>query len=1518
MDTLYQYDDTTQQIKKVDFDILGNEEIHTMSSIKQGLDAHDLYDNLEPKKGGLLDTRMGPLGYSDYCDTCGFNSDYCPGHPGHIELAENVFNIGYLDYVKKILEVVCIKCSKVLINKNELIVKKLLKTTQGENRLDSIRELSKNISYCDKKNDGCGSPVFKIKKQIKKNIAEIKIIAEIEYDTRDTDNLKGDKGFQPFELTPQIIYVILSNISNMDCEIIGMNPYRSRPEDKIHKFYHIPPPVIRPSVKADFMSNGGTKEDDLTHKLSDIIKKNNDIIKKQDNIGDSKNKYIKDHVHLLQCHIAVFQNKDAVTLDKNDAKTKQFKPLVKRLKGKEGRVRKNLMGKRGDFSARTVVTGYPSCSADEVGVPVRIAKILTFQEIVTENNREILQKLVDTGPNKHPGANIVFQEIKYGKIQKYDAIDLKGRTVQLKIGDIVERHMQNGDPVLFNRQPTLQKQSLLCHRALIIDDETLMTYRLNLSATGPYNADFDGDEMNIFCPQTIQGRIELEEIADIKLQYISPAYSRSSMGITQDGLIGAFTLTHPEMLINYKDAINLMSSTHLNDFSFFSNKKENYTGKELFSLIIPEEIRIKTKYHTIKNGILTDGQLTKNILKAGTRDNLIQLIWNQYNPTKTVEFVNSCQWLVDSFNMYNGFTVGIGDIDINEKTKKEIAIYIASIQSKVDSIITTKENTPSYMDESLYESKIYMELNVIREEVSKIVLNQVKDDNNFKIMLTSGSKGTPANLGQMIGCIGLQVSEGGLVKKKLNRRTLPYFHQDDDRSMARGMIVNSYYQGLSWTEFIFHIGGGRENMIDKAIKTAETGYLQRKLIKMGEDVMIKYDGTVRTANDHIVQLLFGYTGIDTTRCHEYEISLLKMSNNDIRDTLTFTKEELLNLKNFNAYDNTKLFHELREMRNNIRSSVQKFGMDYKLLHDKYMISINLNRIVNNYIEYGKNNKNNIIDDPKYILNKLEDALNPDNMSLISMSKKQMSDASSFKYIDDRISKTITKYSLYDALNPKKVINQYKLTYKQFDTMMDEIIKEHNKNVIDYGEMVGIIGAQANGEPLTQMNLDAIHSTGHGNISYLTSGVSRVKEIFSVTKSDKMKTPQMSVFLNKKYRNNRDIVNKIASHIKFTSISDIFKKIDVHNDPEPYKKGGFMETDNIGKPFYTSKSETLIGCQSDIENLPILIRIELFKDLMLEKGITLFEIQSKFCSWWEKRHSDIKSMKKEEKRILMKISAISILSSSENDDKIFIHIRFGIKDIDKKDKFNYSTLEAFIDNIISNFQLKGIKGVKKINEISPENINVFGNDRNSNEYDENDNEEIHKEEEYVIYTAGCNLEEIRYIFGVDLKRTISNDIVNVYETFGIEFARTLIIREIIYAYGRAGHEVHYHHVSVLVDLMTIEGFIMQIDRHGMAKSDQEPMSRASFERQPDQFLKAAVFSETDNLNGVSARIMMGMIIKGGTGYPDVMMNTDMIINSEMSENTKSIQNNIEGSGIINDVITSKSTKKMFIPNKKKKS
>jgi DNA-directed RNA polymerase beta' subunit len=428
-------------------------------------------------------------------------------------------------------------------------------------------------------------------------------------------------------------------------------------------------------------------------------------------------------------------------------------------------------------------------------------------------------------------------------------------------------------------------------------------------------------------------------------------------------------------------------------------------------------------------------------------------------------------------------------------------------------------------------------------------------------------------------------------------------------------------------------------------------------------------------------------------------------------------------------------------------------------------------------------------------------------------------------------------------------------------------------------------------------MDSFHHSGIASISTTTQGVPRIKELLSLTKN--LKTPQMIIYLTKEYMGSRDMANKIASYIKFTTLGHIRGRLTVYYDPDPYRKGGFMENDNVTKVF-TSKSTSKYSCQADVAALPWLMRIEFNRESLFEKEVTLLDIKSKFCNLWERRHSD-KSIKKEEKYVLEKVTQIAVLSNTDFDKVPLVHIRFDMVD------FDMSTLNDFIDHIIDKFKLKGISSIANISAINEERVLTF----------DNESKDIEKKKQYVIYTMGTNLYDIRYLNGIDINKTICNDVIAMYETFGIEAARATLLREIIYAYELAGSSVNYHHVSVLIDLMTFNGYMTSVDRHGMNKSDVGPLSRASFEKTVDQLQTAAIFGEIDYMNGVSSRIMAGLVIKGGTGLCNVILDTDMIQNSEFTEDIgqKYVKtyNDITGSNFMSDII-SKPTEEneMFIP------
>lgn len=486
------YDDTYSQITSIVFDVLGNDEIKRMSALDKGfgIDIPDLYDNSEPKKGGLIDPRLGPSNHDIICATCGLNTTYCVGHFGHIDLAEIVFHIGYLAFVHKILTCICPRCAKLLIYKNEDDIKEVLKLRSGKDRMTYIRAISKNINYCQYTNYGCGAQIPKIKIEVKKSSGAINIIAETESDVKDeNDNKKKQRRV----LTPDLVYDILKNISDEDCRIMGLDPSRSRPEDMVHKIFPVPPVQMRPSAKGDYMG-GSSMEDDLTHKLADIVKANLRLIKSKESQGENVSKYGSDHTHLLQYHIGTYIENDSMTLLKSEQKGKPFKSLASRLKGKVGRVRGNLMGKRLDFTGRSVITSDPTISMNQLGMPIKIAMNLTIPETVTPYNIDQLSKLVQNGREIYPGANFVFPASKITPGKRLLPYDLRFRKegIELHYGDIVERHLRDDDVVLFNRQPTLHKQSMMAHKIKVINNPELMTYRLSVAVTTPYNADFDG------------------------------------------------------------------------------------------------------------------------------------------------------------------------------------------------------------------------------------------------------------------------------------------------------------------------------------------------------------------------------------------------------------------------------------------------------------------------------------------------------------------------------------------------------------------------------------------------------------------------------------------------------------------------------------------------------------------------------------------------------------------------------------------------------------------------------------------------------------------------------------------------------------------------------------------------------------------------------------------------------------------------------------------------------------------
>ena len=817
----------TSTIARLDFSLVSNEDVLARSVIKnpdnEGISVPEIFHNNRPVKNGVVDDRLGTTDNHSLCGTCGLKAIYCEGHFGHIKLAEPVFHISFMTYIQKILSCVCLKCSKLLIPKKKSELLNILKTKTPKNRFNEIRNMSKNITYCQNDNYNCGTPVFKI--GIKKNGYGIHLVAEpnikIINENDITSNVYGKKKLS-YLLTPDICYRILNNISNEDYEIMGINPRVTRPENMILRYLSVPPNSLRPSIKFDMISLS-TRDDGLTHKLVDITKFNNKKISNKDN-----SKYTNDYSALLQYHIATYFDNENIPMPKSELRNGEFvKSLSERFKGKSGRIRYTMMGKRVNGSARTVITSDPNLNINELGVPLKIAMNLTYPEIVNENNMEFLMTLVKNGKNKYPGANFITKNVidDNGNIvtKQYCLMNIK--QIKLEIGDIVERHLLDNDPVLFNRQPSLHKLSMMCHKIKIVKDKTLSTFRLNVSSTTPYNADFDGDEMNMHIPQSIQSVIELSRIADLKRQIITPRSSAPIIGAKQDTLMGMFLISLDTTKINWRHMMNNIMCCDIKNINTIV-KKDIYSGKDLISHIIPDNINMFKKDKDkdkitlmIKNGKLIEGLIGKN--EIGTsRNNIIHKIWNSSTSNDTAIFIDNAQRLALKWLMDNGFTISLGSTKISDDIKSKITDIIESKRLEINVLITDHENNYSILDDKIFETSIQKDLESIRSNyIDKSIYSKMTPQNGFYVTVTSGSNGKVDNIGQIMGALGQQIVEGKRIIKRYNNRTLPLFCQHDDGMEARGFCKNPLLNGLNVNEFIFHTMGGREGIIDTAIKS---------------------------------------------------------------------------------------------------------------------------------------------------------------------------------------------------------------------------------------------------------------------------------------------------------------------------------------------------------------------------------------------------------------------------------------------------------------------------------------------------------------------------------------------------------------------------------------------------------------------------------------------------------------------------------------------------------------------------
>ncbi len=853
-----------QAIKSIDgirFSVWSPTEIRKYSVAE--ITAPETYDeDGMPVQGGLMDGRLGTLEPGQKCLTCGNTAARCPGHFGHIELAEPVLHIAFIDNIYKLLLSTCRSCSRLKVPQESLDEfskirdKEAAYTVISQKRIpDQIIEKAKKAKECPH----CGKTQYEL------IFTKPSIFVE-----------KTEIG--EHRLLPITIRERFSQIIDEDLKLLGYDSATARPEWFILQALPVPPVTVRPSI---ILETGIRSEDDLTHKMVDIIRVNQRL--KESKEAGTPPLIVQDLVDLLQYHTTTyFDNEVSGIPQAHHRSGRPLKTLTQRLKGKEGRFRGSLSGKRVDFSSRTVISPDPNLDLSEVGVPESVAMKLTIPEIITEWNIERMRELVINGPSKFPGVNYIVRPD--GVKIRLDFVEDRSTIAEnLEIGYLVERHLSNGDIVMFNRQPSLHQMSIMAHYVRVLPGKT---FRLHPSVCPPYNADFDGDEMNLHVPQSEEARAEAILLMRVQDQLISPRYGGPIIGALRDFVTGAYLLTKDDTRLTVQEFANYaMLGGYHDELPKPAEKGKDgpmYTGKQLFSLFLPKDFNYvmsskwskgtkgKEKDVVIKNGELISGVIDKSAIGAEEPESVLHRIAKDYGNATAKNFLNSILIIVKQFITHYGFSYGYGDLEVPEKERDKILSDInESYDSVADLISQYKKGSLKLTrglsaDEAL-EAYIVNELSKARDKAGSTADQSLDQTNPARIMATTGARGSSLNIGQMAGALGQQSRRGNRLNTGYNNRALTHYKEHDDNPDAHGFVKSNYREGLSTLEFFFHAMGGREGLVDTAVRTQQSGYMQRRLINALEHIKLEYDGTVRDPHGHIIQFLYGEDGIDVAK-----------------------------------------------------------------------------------------------------------------------------------------------------------------------------------------------------------------------------------------------------------------------------------------------------------------------------------------------------------------------------------------------------------------------------------------------------------------------------------------------------------------------------------------------------------------------------------------------------------------------------------------------------------------------------
>ncbi|KAI0134089.1 hypothetical protein BJ170DRAFT_184253 [Xylariales sp. AK1849] len=1423
-----------KRFKQIKFGIQSTQDIVNQAVMEvSDRTMYDLEHGREPIKNGVLDTRLGISGKTAHCLTCELKLADCPGHFGHVRLPLPVFHIGYIRFTMKILQEICKDCSRVLLPEPDRrsYLKELRRDIDNMRRQTVLKKInetcrkSKNCPYCGATNGQIrkAGPLKLVHDKFvafNKSTSQKKVApqAKIDFDNSFAEAKKHNTDLEKHvrkameDLNPLRVLNLFKQISSTDCELLGLNPTEGRPEMFLWQYIPAPPVCIRPSVAQE----GASNEDDISTKLSEIVWACG-LIRAALQKGHGL-QTIMEQWEYLQLNVAVYVNSDVPGLTNNNL-VKSMRGFCQRLKGKQGRFRGNLSGKRVDFSGRTVISPDPNLGVDQVAVPQLVAMNLTYPERVNRENIGKLRVCVSNGHSVYPGAQAV---IKYDGDQTYKQTlkygDREKASKDLRFGDVVERHLEDNDIVLFNRQPSLHKLSIMSH---LVKVRPWRTFRLNECVCNPYNADFDGDEMNLHVPQTEEARAEAINLMGVKYNLATPKNGEPIIAATQDFVTAAYLLSGKDNFFDRKTftyiCMHMMDGvTHLDlPPPAILKPKRMWTGKQVFSILMrpnrdsPVKVNLDAKcreysppdkssddprersrapdmcprdgWLVVRNSEVMCGRMDKSTVGSGKKDSIFYVIMRDFGPDEAVIAMNRLAKLCARMLTNQGFSIGIGDVFPSRTLTAEKQNLVEAAVKKTDDLILAYNEKKldkaagCSMEETL-ENSISGTLSHVRQAAGAYCIKTLSPNNAPWIMATSGSKGSNINVAQMIALVGQQIIGGARVADGFQDRTLPHFHKSQRQPAAKGFVANSFYTGLVPTEFLMHAMSGREGLVDTAVKTAETGYMSRRLMKSLEDLSTQYDDTVRTSGGGVVQFQFGADKLDPVDMEGSAVPVHFERTWSHAENLTWSNKE-----------RALLPFEILELCNSMldkeRARYQRKGLlngetlayddqtDYGI--DEHESSRHFLRTIEDYVLGLATRLANI----RKVFG-LEEYFKKPHTNATTIDRKERAKP--------------------ERTHTERVAKVSKRTLIQFITLCLEKFKKAH---VEPGHAVGAVGAQSIGEPGTQMTLKTFHFAGVAGMS-ITQGVPRIKEIINASKS--ISTPVISCPLE----NNKQIeaAKMVRGRIEKTFIEDILRYIEDEWE----------------------QNRAYITLAIDMEALET-----------MNLGIGLYDVK--------------KAIVKAKK---LKIADFDI-SVYPSDGTIEITVNMPDDSKNRAARSKAATAETTADLLTRVSHLRRVLPAVPISGYPEATRAIIQTGEGEAEQPGEAPPFVH-----TVLVEGYGLRQCMNTEGVIGTKVVSNSVMECKDVLGIEAARTTIAKEIGEVMGDM--DIDPRHMELLADVMTYKGEVLGITRFGLSKMRDSVLQLASFEKTPDHLFEAAAGMKGDRIEGVSEKIIMGQTMTVGTG------------------------------------------------------